>query len=212
MDQLPILKTFRLQLRPFEVKDAHAVCQLAGNKEIAQGTINIPHPYEEKVAAEWINSLQKNLSEKNELTFAVTLQYYERLIGSMSLCVDTQHWHGHIGYWIGRPFWGKGYCTEAALTVMKYGFHNLGLNRIFAFYFPFNIASERVLKKLGMVHEGHLRKHYLHFGKFEDVEYCGILKEEFNKKYPPPVPPPTPEKPPTQPAPAEGDASKTEPA
>jgi RimJ/RimL family protein N-acetyltransferase len=86
-----------------------------------------------------------------------------------------------MGYWIGKPFWNNGYCTEAARAVVEYGFGPLGLERIYANYLARNPASGRVLHKLGMTEEGHLRRHRRKFGRYEDLIVCGLLKSEWQK-------------------------------
>jgi [ribosomal protein S5]-alanine N-acetyltransferase len=84
-----------------------------------------------------------------------------------------------MGYWIGKQYWGHGYCTEAAGAVVKYGFDVLRLNRLYAIHFTRNPASGRVMQKISMKHEGHLRQDQKRWGKFEDLEIYGILKSEF---------------------------------
>jgi RimJ/RimL family protein N-acetyltransferase len=84
-----------------------------------------------------------------------------------------------LGYWIGKPYWSKGYCTEAGKEMLRYGFIVLGLNRIHASYLSRNPASGRVMEKLGMIHEGTRRQHVLKWDVFEDVELKGILKKDW---------------------------------
>ena len=78
---------------------------------------------------------------------------------------------------LGRPFWGRGYATEAARAVIEYGFSVLNLHRIYAMHFSRNPASGRVMEKCGMVHEGRFREHVRKWGVFEDVDLRGILRE-----------------------------------
>ena len=89
-----------------------------------------------------------------------------------------QNSHAELGYWIGVPYWDKGYATEAAQAVLRYGFENMQLQRIFAMHFKENVASGNVLRKIGMKHEGCMRQHILKWGKFIDIELFGILRQE----------------------------------
>ena len=78
--------------------------------------------------------------------------------------------------------WGKGYATEAATEVIRYGFEGCGLRRIFAGCFARNVASGRVLQKVGMQAEGTLRRHQLKWGELLDIAFYGILREAWEKK------------------------------
>jgi [ribosomal protein S5]-alanine N-acetyltransferase len=84
-----------------------------------------------------------------------------------------------MGYWIGVPYWGRGYCTEAAGALLAHAFGPLGLHRVHATHLTRNPASGRVMQKLGMRHEGRMREHFLKWGVFEDVERYGILDREW---------------------------------
>jgi RimJ/RimL family protein N-acetyltransferase len=93
--------------------------------------------------------------------------------------IEPAHRRAELGYWIGVPHWSRGYATEAARAALHYGFETLQLERIFASHFRHNPASGRVLKKLGMRHEGCLRAHILKWGEFVDLEAYGLLRSEF---------------------------------
>ncbi|MEW6355103.1 MAG: GNAT family N-acetyltransferase [Planctomycetota bacterium] len=177
--QLPTLKTERLVLRPFRPEDAGDVQRLAGDRAIADTTQNIPHPYEDGMAEEWIAKHQAIFDGGTGVTFAITLKSTSELIGAISLMGIIRGHRAELGYWIGRPYWRQGYCTEAARAVVRYGFEELDLNRIHATHFSRNPASGRVMQKLGMTHEGRRRQHVLKWGRFEDLELYGMLREEY---------------------------------
>jgi [ribosomal protein S5]-alanine N-acetyltransferase len=180
MDHIPILHTRRLLLRPYSLADAPEVQRLAGDFAIADTTASIPHPYPDGAAAEWIGTHQGLLEGGKEITFAVVLKETDALAGSIGLHnIAAAHEHAELGYWIGVPYWGKGYCTEAAQAVIDYVFSGLGFRRIYAHYFKRNPASGRVMEKCGMSWEGCLRQHIKRWDKFEDVIEYGILKEEW---------------------------------
>ena len=88
------------------------------------------------------------------------------------------HQHAELGYWIGVPYWGRGFATEAAGAVAALGFESLGLHRIFAHVHAGNIASQRVLEKIGMRHEGRSREHVRKWDLFVDCENYGLLADE----------------------------------
>lgn len=172
------IETERLVLRGFVLADAPAVQRIAGDREVAAGTLRVPHPYEDGVAEEWIQSLEEKYVRGELVTFAITRRGAGELIGSMGLEMKAEHRRAELGYLIGKASWGRGYCTEAARAVVKYGFEALGLARITAYHFSWNQASGRVLQKVGMRHEGCLRKHICKWDVMTDVEMYGILQEE----------------------------------
>ena len=105
----------------------------------------------------------------------------DTLCGGVGLRIEGDHRRAEIGYWIGVPYWGNGYATEAAKAVVKCGFGTLGLHRIFASHFANNPASAKVLRKIGMRHEGNLRAHVLKWGEFLDLEMYGMVASDVER-------------------------------
>ena len=173
-----ILRTERLVLRPFTPTDTATVQRLAGDRAIADTTERIPHPYEDGVAEAWIATHAPRFAKRQALEMAIVLKSSNDLVGAIALTLTMAHRRGELGYWIGLPYWGRGYATEAARVVIDYGFEELGLRRIQAQHMSRNPASGRVMQKLGMKHEGHLRAHVLKWGVPEDVEVYGILHND----------------------------------
>src|SRR5262245_44128282 len=130
MLERPTLDTTRLVLRPFTMTDAPDVQRLASAREIASTTLRIPHPYAPGMAEAWINTHQGAYERGEVVNFAIVRRTDQALLGSIGLDLEPQHSHAEMGYWIGVPFWGHGYCTEAAQAVIHYGFAVLGLHRI----------------------------------------------------------------------------------
>jgi len=171
-----LIETPRLQLRPWSEEDIPELVPLIGAREVAATTLRIPHPYEEKHARDFLASIVK----EKELRLSIRQRSDGRLCGGVGLHPETPHQHAELGYWIGVPYWGNGYATEAAKAVVQYGFEQLKLNRIFAHHFKHNPASGKVLRKLGMKYEGCMRQHVLKWGQFVDLELYSILREEMN--------------------------------
>ena len=177
ISQSPI-RTARLVLRPFRLGDAPVVRDLAGDVDVARNTLNIPHPYGREDAEAWISSHPNQLGAREAVTYAVALPPGDGVVGAVGLILDLEHERAELGYWIGRPYWGRGYATEAARAVIAWGFDSLGLSRIHASHFPRNPASGEVLRKLGMKHEGTLRHHVRKWDELLDLEIYGILRGE----------------------------------
>ena len=181
MAEQPTLETERLILRPFQQSDAHDVQQLAGDRAIAETTLSIPHPYEDWMAEEWISKHQDLFDQGKAVHFAITLKSDQKLVGAVSLMNIVKGHQAELGYWTGKPHWNRGYCTEAAREVVRYGFEVLGLNRIHACHFSRNAASGSIMLNLGMTHEGRRRQHVIKWGAFDDMDLYGILRSEWEK-------------------------------
>ena len=173
------LTTERLILRPFTLDDAPDVQRLAGTFAIADTTRVVPHPYLDGMAEAWISTHENPVEATLQIQLAVQEAVTGKLAGAISLVeISHQDSRAEMGYWIGQPFRGQGYCTEAAHALLDYAFQTLDLNRVCARYLKRNPASGRVLEKLGMREEGCLRQHNKKWDNFEDVVICGILRSE----------------------------------
>jgi RimJ/RimL family protein N-acetyltransferase len=176
------LITNRLLLRKFNLDDTSKVVGLAGEYEIADTTLRIPHPYHEKDAREWIEQQYTWLNQNLSATWAITIKESADLIGATGLMNFSEPFeHAEMGYWIGKLFWNKGYATEAAHAIIKYGFDVLELNRIHTHHFSRNASSGKVLFKIGMKHEGTFRQHVKKWDKFEDIDLYGVIKSDIKK-------------------------------
>lgn len=135
------IKTRRLVLRPLHDDDAPQMARLAGDWDVARMTARIPFPYTEALAREWIETLAPE-----EFVRAVT--HRGTLIGAVGYVASSEE-SAEIGYWIGRPWWGRGFATEAAQALVRYCFSTAGFKRLSCCHFEDNPASERVILKLG---------------------------------------------------------------
>ena len=171
-----VIETERLRLLTLNESDIPELVPLIADRRVAATTLRIPHPFADKDAREFLNSP----ANENELRLGIRLRDSSAFIGGIGLHPYPQHYRAELGYWIGVPYWGRGYATEAARAVVKYGFEKAQLNRIFAGHFKHNPASGKVLQKIGMKYEGCMRQNILKWGEFVDVEVYSILKQEFD--------------------------------
>lgn len=176
----PSIATARLTLRPFRLDDASTVQELAGERDIADTTLNIPHPYEDGMAEEWIAGHKAGYKEKTAAIFAIVRSEDKNVIGAISLKLDRGLNKGELGYWVGKPYWNLGYATEASIAVLAFGFDELQLNRIHAKHFARNPSSGRVMEKAGMLLEGTARQDTMKWGVYEDLVSYGILREDWS--------------------------------
>ncbi|WP_116076569.1 GNAT family N-acetyltransferase [Asanoa ferruginea] len=102
-------------------------------------------------------------------TLAIVVRASGELVGAVHLAVTSgAHRRGEMGYVLAAAEWGKGYATEAAAAILRFGFDEVGLHKVVATCDPDNVASARVLRKIGMRREGHLRDHLLIRGQWRD--------------------------------------------
>jgi len=137
------LQTARLILRPPRLQDAKAIAALANDLRIAQNTLRLPHPYTVADAETFIASTDKGVGEA---AFIVTLRS-GALIGVAGIAKNGNA--PELGYWVGVPFWGHGYATEAARAVIDDAFTELGCEVLQSGARISNPASRRVLEKCG---------------------------------------------------------------
>lgn len=177
----PTLRTARLILDDFGPDDAAELQRLAGDRQIADTTLAIPHPYEMDHALAWIGNQRKESARGRAANFAIRRSAGSSVIGSAGLRdIDPEHLQAELGFWIGKEWWGKGYASEAAAAVIRFGFETLGLNRICAHHMLRNPAAGKVLQRVGMQREGLLRQRVRKWGIYEDVVSYAILRDDRN--------------------------------
>jgi len=154
MKTLPTIQTDRLTLGPLRAVDIPRIVEYADNPNIAKMLRNLPQPYAEKDAIFWINLSNQGLVNKTSYIFKVGLKENNEFIGGMGLHIKAPHNKAEVGYWIAEPFWGKGYATEALGALLKFGFEDLELNKIYAVHFIGNPASGKVMINNKMIQEG----------------------------------------------------------
>lgn len=137
-----VLETERLVLRRPTLADVKAIARLANDRRIAQNTTRIPHPYAVSDAEDFVNFVGNQPQDTN---FLITRD--GEVIGGVG--IDLKPAAPEIGYWLGVPFWGQAYATEAARAVIDYTFEEFGSAELRAGVRVVNPASRRVLEKCG---------------------------------------------------------------
>ena len=140
---IPVLETKRLALRAPRLEDAKRVTALANDRRIAENVARIPHPYQMSDAESFIAGANK---AGGEAVFLITLRD-ETIIGACGIMNQEQA--PELGYWLGVPYWGKGFATEALHAVIDYAFTDLAHESLQAGARVTNPASRRVLEKCG---------------------------------------------------------------
>jgi len=142
-----ILESERLILRPPRPSDIPAMTVWLGDYDVAKMTSRVPHPYSEADAEDFI----AGLGAADRHAFAIQRKSDGLFIGCIGLTKDGDF---EMGYWLGKPFWGFGFATEAAQRLTGFAFDMLQQERVKAGWYHDNPASGHVLAKLGARHNG----------------------------------------------------------
>ena len=142
-------KTARLLLRPPLEADLQWIVALLDNYAVSKNLRVVPHPYREADGVRWIADNRDKLANGTDYAFALIRKNDEAFVG---VCGVHPARDFEFGYWIGEPYWGNGYATEAGRRVVSFAFAELGAPILRARFVIDNPASGRVLTKLGFVH------------------------------------------------------------
>ncbi|MWV46800.1 GNAT family N-acetyltransferase [Paenibacillus sp. HJL G12] len=173
-----VLETERLIIREYRDDDRESVHRYASDPIVTRYTLWGPNTLEDTQAHIAMMLTMQREEPRTGYEFAVTLKSGGELIGGVGLHVNGSN--GEIGYCYHPDYWGRGYAYESALAMLELGFTQLGLHRIYATCRPENTGSERVMQKLGMQKEGHLREHLRsNKGGFVDSYLYSILIQDY---------------------------------
>lgn len=152
----PVLVTRRLVLRAPRADDAPDIARLAGNRRVAAMLARMPHPYRGAHAQDFI--ARAGRQEGSGCTYALTVAETGAFIGCAGLAVkdksDPKESGLELGYWVGEPFWGMGFATEAAHALVDHAFRATAIGTLHASCRVINGASRRVIHKCGFQYAG----------------------------------------------------------
>jgi ribosomal-protein-alanine N-acetyltransferase len=175
LPQYPQLTTSHLLLRAFAEADIPRLITLAGDYEVARNTLNIP----EADARHWLHLTQQARAQNTAFPFALELHATGEFIGGIGLTLEPRFDRAEVGYWLGQPYWGRGLATEALAAVLRFGFEELQLNKMYATHHADNLASGRVMQKNGMRKEGELVQHSKRDGQYHDLWQYRLTSQEY---------------------------------
>lgn len=160
--------------------DEEALVEHLQEPEIARNTLTIPYPYTAEDARAFIRTQQEENRGREMPVVFVIRGPDDRLIGAIGLELEggTAAHRAEIGYWVAKPYWGKGIATAAVERLARYAFERLDLRRLVAQVYDWNEGSIRVLERCGFRREGRLRQHVLKRGKPLDVIAFGLVRED----------------------------------
>jgi RimJ/RimL family protein N-acetyltransferase len=178
--QYPI-ETERLRLRPFSRGDVDAVFSYRQRADVARYLFDGPMTHESVTEVVQQRVGQHEIAAEGDKIFlAVELSASQQMIGELSLILrDGPSRQAEIGYIFHPDFHGRGYASEAARVLLRMGFEGAGVHRIFARCATGNIASWRVMERLGMRREAHFREHAFVKGAWDEEFVYALLEDEW---------------------------------
>lgn len=176
----PILKTGHLNLRVPTAADIPQIANYANNPKIEEMTLSLPYPYHAKDAISWINMAYEGFEDGSSFKFVIDLQPNTGFIGCIGLEVEQRFNRAELGYWVAEPYWNQGYASEAVRAVLKFGFENVGLNKVYATHYLKNPASGKVMTKNGMIKEGKLKEHVRKGDQYLTVIQYRLTQKEYD--------------------------------
>jgi RimJ/RimL family protein N-acetyltransferase len=175
---MKIVVNDQVHLSEVRSSDKDALIEHLNDRDIYDLTLRIPFPYTDADADEWLARVAKITEQQNQPVHFAIRSRDDALIGACGLAgveVGKSH-RAEVGYWLAKPYWGRGIMSAVVQRVCRHAFEDFGLIKITAHVHPHNQASARVLEKCGFVEEGFLRKHFLKDGKLLDARLFALLK------------------------------------
>jgi RimJ/RimL family protein N-acetyltransferase len=175
----PTLHTARLRLRPFRHTDADAIFALHSNPIVLRYWDSPPWSDPAR-ATRFLAICEQMAQEGSGARLAIERAGDANFIGVCNLFYwNPTHRSAKLGYVLDVPAWGQGFATEAARALLQWSFNTLDLNRVQSETDTRNIASNRVLEKLGFTHEGTLREDCIVNGEISDSRVYGLLRRDW---------------------------------
>lgn len=163
-------------LREWKMEDKTALVEIFNNKNVIKNLSDLPFPYTEKNAEDFINSTL-SADKNNNISRAITLN--DKAIGSIGVFrrEGIHRRTAELGYCLNEKYWGKGYMTNAVKQITHEVFEKTDIVRIFAEPYAYNIGSSRVLEKAGFVYEGILKSNAIKDEKILDTKMYALVKK-----------------------------------
>ncbi|MBE0691216.1 MAG: GNAT family N-acetyltransferase [Anaerolineae bacterium] len=175
----PVLETPRLRLREMLPSDAEGMMSFRGEYEVTK--YNSGAPYQDIAQARVaIEGITEDFVAGRTLRWGITLKEEDAIIGQIGYNYWARRDHrAAVGFDLKRVLWGRGFMPEALHAIIRFGFKRMQLNRIDADANVSNVASQRVLAKVGFVREGLQRQQYYEDGVFHDLAIFGLLRQDY---------------------------------
>lgn len=164
-----------VRLRAIEEEDLRRISDLFNDPDVLRFLDAVTFPQPLAGTREWWERTRKDPTQQ---TFVI-----ETLPGELAgVCgleeISARHRSAILGIWIGQPFWGRGYGTDATRTLSRLGFREMNLHRITLHVYDFNERGRRAYERVGFKEEGRLRRAQFVGGRYADIVVMGLLAEQ----------------------------------
>jgi ribosomal-protein-alanine N-acetyltransferase len=174
----PQLETRNLLLRSIEPADAEAIYNIFADDEVTK-FYDLETFSDIEQATQLIERMRNRFQRKEAIRWGIAGKAEPTIIGTCGYTLMSSL-RGGLGYDLARAYWRQGIMTEALTAILKFGFEELGLNRVEALVMLDNTASVHLLHKLGFQEEGILREYAFFKGRFHDLRSFSILSKDHN--------------------------------
>ncbi|MEK0179398.1 MAG: GNAT family protein [Microcoleus anatoxicus] len=179
LSNLPTIETERLLLRKITLNDANDMFEYGSDPLVSQYTMWSTHTSIEDTKS-FLRSLTKMYKKRELIDWGIVHKTEQKLIGTCGYVEwSMNHSRAQIGYALSRKYWNQGYMSEAVSAIIDFGFREMSLNKIEARCAQENIASARVMEKVGMQLEGILRQQLFVKDQYWDLKIYSILRDDF---------------------------------
>jgi len=170
-------------LRELRKSDAEDLRKNINDRKVIRFMTHVKYPFSKKDALKLIEGKKLTRAAKTEFAFGIALKSTNKIIGGIDLHhIDLKNKNSELGYWLGKKYWNKGIMTEAVKLAVDFGFRKLKLHRVYANLFHKNIASKKILEKIGFTLEGNMREKRWRENQWHNVLNFGILGKEYKKR------------------------------
>lgn len=174
----PVLETRRLLLRPPHIDDAHDIASIANDYEVASMLTSMPHPYFDEDAREFIRKVESQ--GKGDCVYAITRKSNGEFLGICGIHEDrTRHEFPFVGYWLGRPYWGEGFATEATRAMIDLFFKVTDQDCLMISARTDNHASHRVIQKCNARYWKSGNQFNGHFGMMVRLDHYRLTRQDW---------------------------------
>jgi ribosomal-protein-alanine N-acetyltransferase len=177
-----VLDGQHIRVREVDLGDLEATWAWASRAEFFR-FLPVDQPTREEERA-WLEAIVADARQIPRRRYELGVEVVEasELVGMVRLAIESErHRNASVGYGIRPDCWGHGYATEAARLIVGFGFESLGMHRIWATHHPDNLASRKVLDRVGFKEEGRRRDDRVVGGAWHDSIVCSILENEWRK-------------------------------
>lgn len=179
-DHLPTLRGDGLRIRWLTVDDVPALRAIFSDADVVR-FMSVQQRTSDAATLELLDEIHKGFREGTLYEWGVQLE--QGIVGTCALAnIDRKHRRAEVGFALARAFWGRGLILRALPAVIQFAFERLDLHRIEADTDPRNVASMRILERLGFQREGVLRERYFQFGEAQDAVLFGLLRRDWDTK------------------------------